>query len=262
MSIRDLFTKDDERDAGIHNIVGDSGAEVTDYSAYEKRESRTDFESNTQVQKINLNDIASIENDPEIDATQKQKLYTQVVNQGVNEESTLQELISFNVCNYYLTGDLQSLLEANALNNKLTTIQANTQGPQQEFNVPNAASNLIRKEMLNLAKTIFQDDSMNQKQKLERKEMKVLLNAHSIEQALTPIDKMYMLIVQDLAGETNIELDKAYKEIISANPELAPEMQVFQSHIIQKKRNIVQKQQQRSINKNRSQSWAPTMSIQ
>lgn len=254
-----LFNNDNDTDNAIHDIAGDSTSTASqNYSQYEEMEASAPTEAYTreQVRNFELEDVVSIENNPELDPKQKQQIYAQILNRGVDEESTLQELIAYNLCNYFVNGNLQSLLEANSLNNKLSVIKEQIHGPQQE--VPSPTSKLIKSEMLNVTQQIFQDQNADPKQK---QQMMILLSDHSVEQAQTPVNKMFMLIVQDMAGETNIELDKEYNKIIKATPELAPEMEVFRSYVTQKKSNIVQQQQKRALNKNRGQAWAPTMSM-
>lgn len=236
-----IFNKNDDTDSQIHDLAESPSTSSTDYSGYESDFEREKADYPTQPQgnqSYDMDDIVNIENDQDLSPEDKQQIYAQIVSKGVTEEASIEQLIVLAISKY-----------------KLTRIRAEMPGASQEQSNP--TDSLIIKEFLSASRYVFNNNDL----KLEQKQqMMILLSDHSVEQAQTPVYKMMMLIVQDMAGE-NIELDKEYNKIIKDNPELAPEMEVFKEYVSQKKSKVITQLQQRNRNRQRSKSWAPTMSM-
>ena len=256
MGIRDLFTKDDERDSGIHDIVGDSGVDVSETNTQADKYAR-EFEAqdNSDLSKdldADLNYVAKLQ-EQNLTSFELNEAYKLVVRQGIGENPSLSEEIAYNICKYYTTGNIKSLINASALSQHLPAVQ----GPTLEADVP--VANIIRKEMLNASIQIYQNLNLDPEERIQMKEM--LLEHYNVtqEQEPNPVDKMQMLIIQELAGDKNIELDKEYKKILFANPEMVPELMVFGNYVADKKAEVINKQRKRQQSK--TYGFGPTPSM-
>lgn len=255
MSIRDLFTKDDQRDSEIHDIGGESIDATPIDTATEgyAQDFENEEEDSSQTGNMDLSAIVQIQKQ-NLPNDELQRTYKLVASKGVNSDASPSEIIAFNLCKYYLTGNLENLVQASIMSQDLPVAQ----GPTQEDEEP--VANVIRREVLNAALQVFQNPDLDPEERQRMKEL--LLNQQQSDQnpSQNPVIKMQMLIIQELAGDKSIELDKEYNKMLLSFPEMAPEMGVFQEYVFNKKAYVINQQQSRQKNRTYSNNWAPTMS--